>query len=394
MTRPSLPFLSVYSRAPAIDTQNAGKFYAFRSLGAAAAGAALLSCSAAAVAADTQAPTVPGGLRVLAASTSAVRLAWNRSSDNVAVKGYSIYVNNVFHSRSTGTEFVVSGLKSATKYQYRVSAFDAANNSSGWGSSVWVTTRSATATPAPSPTPTPVASTAASFSCTFKSSPRECGFGEQAKASPRAALTNVARDGSTAVRLRTLPGDSNVAGSGSAERNDLTLSQSVTGCKQGATQWWAHSVRFPDDYIVPPKSATWHWGVVFNFHHTGPTGQANLQLVSLPTGLEFWVAGGSKVVNGPSDPGHHAAKIGPIVKNTWYDLVYNVKWSSGTDGYVKGWVNGALKLNYKGPTLYSGQGCYLKLANYHSPLGSPVSVIHDRIMRGASASAVSNRTLQ
>jgi len=35
-----------------------------------------------------------------------------------------------------------------------------------------------------------------------------------------------------------------------------------------------------------------------------------------------------------------------------------------------------------------GQGCYLKLANYHTAVGLPVSVIHDRVIRGTSAAAV------
>jgi hypothetical protein len=235
--------------------------------------------------------------------------------------------------------------------------------------------------------------TGVTFRCGFSRSVNECGFQEQAKAR-RATLVGTAREGATAVRLRTVPGDVNVFGSGNSERNDLSLSQGATDCYQGRQQWWAHSVRFPSDYVVPPKGKTWHWGVIFNFHHTGGGGQANLQVVSLPTGLAFWVAGGPSVVQGPGARNFHQAMIGPVVKNTWYDFVYNVRWSSGSDGFVKGWVNGKLKLNYRGPTLYSGRGCYLKLANYHSPLGKPVSVIHDRVLRGTSAYAVSTRKLQ
>ena len=234
--------------------------------------------------------------------------------------------------------------------------------------------------------------TGVTFQCAFSNSPTECGFGEQGK-SRRATLVNTARDGATAVRLHTEPGDSGVSGSGSSERNDLALSPGETECDEGREQWWAHSIRFPSDYVIPPRGPTWHWGVVFNFHHTGEGGQANLQVVSLPTGLAFWVAGGPSVVRGPGVPGFHQAMIGPVVKNTWYDFVYNVRWSSGSGGFVKGWVNGALKLNYRGPTLYSGRGCFLKLANYHSPLGLPVSVIHDRVVRGTSADAVSTRPL-
>jgi hypothetical protein len=44
--------------------------------------------------------------------------------------------------------------------------------------------------------------------------------------------------------------------------------------------------------------------------------------------------------------------------------------------------------------LYSGISCYLKLANYHAANGSPVSVIHDRVVRGKSAADVSMWTLE
>jgi hypothetical protein len=74
--------------------------------------------------------------------------------------------------------------------------------------------------------------------------------------------------------------------------------------------------------------------------------------------------------------------------NQWYDFVYHVKCSSDTDGFLEAWLNGQQLLNYAGPTLYTGQSCYLKLANYHTPLGLPVSVIHDRIVRGTTLTDV------
>ena len=52
-------------------------------------------------------------------------------------------------------------------------------------------------------------------------------------------------------------------------------------------------------------------------------------------------------------------------------------------------MNGVKKMDYSGPTLYAGQGCYLKLANYHTPFGLPSSVIHDRIIRGTARTGVS-----
>src|SRR5262249_41433067 len=161
---------------------------------------------------------------------------------------------------------------------------------------------------------------------------------------------STARDGSTAVRLTTQPGDSYIFGSGTSERADLAISQGATGCTQGAEQWWAHSIYFPDDYVIPPSvtpGTGWNWGIVFDFHHTGSGGQANFELVTHDTGLAFWVAGGSS-----SAPVTYEAPIGPIVKNMWYDFVYHIRWSSGSDGYFIASVNGKPVMNYAGPTLY------------------------------------------
>ncbi len=221
------------------------------------------------------------------------------------------------------------------------------------------------------------------FFCSFENSPTDCGFHEQAKVKGRATLVDIARHGARSVRLRTEPGDSNVNGSGYLVRNDLALSQAATDCYEGRAHWWAHSLLFPSDSVVPES------GLAFDFHHTGSSGQANFQLRVKPEGLSFEGAGGAMVATRTTSPGRYVAKIGPLVTNRWYDFVYHVKWSSGSDGFMYAWVNGVQKLAHRGPTLYSGMGCYLKLANYHSATGQPGSVIHDRVIRGTSAAAVS-----
>jgi len=222
------------------------------------------------------------------------------------------------------------------------------------------------------------------FLCSFERSPTECGFLEQAKVKGRATLVERSRDGEKAVMLRTEPGDSSVNNSGERLRNDLALSQAATDCYEGREQWWAHSLLFPGDSPIPRS------GLAFDFHHSERGGgQANFQLRMRPEGLSFEVAGGPQVAWNSRSPGRHYAKIGPIVRDRWYDFVYHVKWSSERDGFIDAWVNGQQKLSYRGPTLYAGQGCYLKLANYHEPTGQPFSIIHDRVVRGASAAAVS-----
>jgi hypothetical protein len=180
------------------------------------------------------------------------------------------------------------------------------------------------------------------------------------------------------LKLTTLPGDSNVHGSGTWERNDVMLSPAADYCNNGQTEWWAHSVLFPSDYVVPKDG-----GVVMDFHHNGSGGNANFHFNAMPTGLRMHGFGGNA-----SSPQEYKVELGAVTRNVWYDLVYNVKWSSGSDGYMVAWMNGKKVLTYNGPTLYSGVSCYLKLANYHDPLGTSSSIIHDRVVRGTTAAAV------
>ena len=246
----------------------------------------------------------------------------------------------------------------------------------------------------------PLQPSAINFACAFNALPA-CGFIEQARVSGRATLTSLSRDGGTALRLHTEPGDYNVVGSGMMERDDVYLATPGTADAEiygeGVEQWWAHSILFPDDFVMPTQQSY----VVFDFHNTGSgAGQANFHVafepsddittpISQPGQLKFIAH---------NDWGRYGAVIGQVQKNYWYDFVYHVRWSSGSDGLFYAWVNGKLVLQHQGPTLYSGQGVYLKLANYHQPVCTPYpacagsdqpsSVIHDRVIRGTTAQSV------
>jgi len=220
---------------------------------------------------------------------------------------------------------------------------------------------------------------AQSYLCTFPTSAAACGFFEESAVTPgRSTVVSGGRDGATSIRLHTEPGDSNVFGSGANERDDIALSQAATGGSEGQEQWWAHSILFPSDFVVSGG-----WGqVVFDFHNTSPgPGQANLELDVGPDGMMGFSGYGGAVPYPTWRAPDYSAPVGPVVKNVWYDFVYHVKWSSNSDGFFYAWVNGVKKLSYTGPTLYAGQGCYLKLANYHTPTGLASSVIHSRITR-------------
>jgi hypothetical protein len=225
---------------------------------------------------------------------------------------------------------------------------------------------------------------------------QQCGFMEQAKVTGQRA-TIVSIGGVNAVRLHTEPGDNLVNGSLTWERNDLTTSQGTTDGYAGKEHWWEHSVWFPDDYVQPPQGVPggiWHNSLVFDFHDTGNVGgQANFQVAvypatagspGWPTGMHLQLHAGTNFLSG--NPGAStvvdvAVHEGAIKKNTWYNFKYHVRWASDSTGFFKAWVNGVLYMDHKGPTLYTGQGVYLKLANYHSAFGQPSSVMHARVIR-------------
>ncbi len=244
---------------------------------------------------------------------------------------------------------------------------------------------------------------AVAFACSFVGAIFDCGLEEQAELLGRATFTSVARDGAKGIRLHTEPGDNNVAFSGEMERDDLFLSQAASDGYEGHDAWWAHSIYFPDDFTVP----TWQSYVVFDFHNSGAgPWQANFHVTferqsdTTKPGLLSLVGYGG--VN--SGDGRFAAALGEVQKNVWYDFVYHVRWSSGPDGFFDAWVNGKRVLSHQGPTLYAGQGVYLKLANYHDPVCDPYpscigkhrasSVIHDRVIRANSPAAVASGPLE
>lgn len=241
--------------------------------------------------------------------------------------------------------------------------------------------------------------------CDFDLPLADHGFVVQAKDPSRVSIVTTARG--NAVRLRTEPGDRDIAGSGDMERCDLYLAKLGTADPlvfgEGEEHWWALSVLFPDDFTFP----TWHRYALAGFHHTGSTGQGNFTL-GFERGALDTDPGvlGFQGYAGTQDQGRFGgvAVPNPVQRNVWYDFVYHVKWSSGADGYFDAWVNGARKLAHRGPTLYAGQGVYLKLANYHTPVCDPYpacigthqasSVLYGSVRRGSTARSVSPTPLE
>ena len=117
-------------------------------------------------AADTTAPTAPAGLVAIPASTTAIVLFWNASTDSVGVAGYNVYSVNSsgVATKIAATPFPAysnTGLTSGSTYCYQVEAFDKAG-----GLSAKIGSTNTCAAPIEDITPpaTPTSLTAMAFS--------------------------------------------------------------------------------------------------------------------------------------------------------------------------------------------------------------------------------------
>jgi chitodextrinase len=113
---------------------------------------------------DAVAPSTPENVKATANTASKITVTWNASTDNTAVTGYTITRNNqVVATGVTGTSYVDNNVAAATSYSYRVSAYDAAGNTSAASTAVTVMTPQVADTTAPS-APANAAATAISTS--------------------------------------------------------------------------------------------------------------------------------------------------------------------------------------------------------------------------------------
>jgi serine/threonine protein kinase/chitodextrinase len=77
---------------------------------------------------DTTKPSQPAGLRVIGRSVSGVTLDWSDATDDVDVAGYIVNRNGERIGTTYEPGYTDSGLEAETRYEYAVSAFDAAGN--------------------------------------------------------------------------------------------------------------------------------------------------------------------------------------------------------------------------------------------------------------------------
>jgi len=89
---------------------------------------------------DTIPPSAPLNLVSYETTQTTTDLSWTASTDNIGVKNYSIYQDEVNVSTTQNTSFTISGLNANTTYSFKVKANDNAGNTSDFSNSVSATT--------------------------------------------------------------------------------------------------------------------------------------------------------------------------------------------------------------------------------------------------------------
>jgi len=79
---------------------------------------------------DTEAPSVPTGLRTTALTGYSIDITWDASTDNTGVAGYRVWLNGSEIGTSTNNIYAISSLSPNTNYALAIAAYDLAGNES------------------------------------------------------------------------------------------------------------------------------------------------------------------------------------------------------------------------------------------------------------------------
>jgi hypothetical protein len=157
----------------------------------------------------------------------------------------------------------------------------------------------------------------------------------------------------------------------------------VTGEGEGSNSWWAWSTYFPRGFRPNPGI----WNVFTQWHHSGvvcsPPVNFLVDGTARPARLLLSVRGG---VLDPVSCGaafDRRWQIGTLRRGRWYDFRFHVQWSSDpAKGLVSLWINGRHVLRKAGiPTLYPGQGVYVKQGFYRNKSSLSTVIYHDGLRR-------------
>jgi chitodextrinase len=79
---------------------------------------------------DDQSPSKPAGLSIKNRTQTSAEIQWVKSTDNIAVTGYNVFINGAFDTTVNDTSIIIDHLACGTTYHITLQAFDAEGNMS------------------------------------------------------------------------------------------------------------------------------------------------------------------------------------------------------------------------------------------------------------------------
>ncbi len=220
----------------------------------------------------------------------------------------------------------------------------------------------------------PPPASSAIYTATFETGDFSEVVSQQESSANRIVITSTAPlEGTKSVLLTCGPADAGVAGAGTSLRAEMMLPSfspkyAGGGSMQGKTTWvtW-------DEKLMPG----WIYGSGFTqicqFIQSSGTYYPHFQILAngpSPGIMYVVVRGGTP--HATDDTARAVAMLNPFALNTKYSFKAYHKWSTGSDGVVKVWINGVLRATINGPNFWGGgyeSTSYMKLGIYRSASG-------------------------
>lgn len=92
------------------------------------------------VGADTQAPSKPLQLKATDTTKTSISISWSASTDDIGVKEYKVYLNNILKTSTVTPSLKITGLTENTTYSVNVIAFDVSGKQSASSDTIKVKT--------------------------------------------------------------------------------------------------------------------------------------------------------------------------------------------------------------------------------------------------------------
>jgi len=118
----------------------------------------------------------------------------------------------------------------------------------------------------------------------------------------------------------------------------------------GTTEDWSGNLMFPSAGNPNGFPKVWHAGVLWEFHTETASG-LHLALDNTSFSTPRFRLG---VYTGPNTYKIYNSQTS-VSFDRWYAWRLRVKWSTGSDGFVQGWIDSEQVVDYSGPTIVSSE---------------------------------------